>query len=94
MRISRKSCRKSVIVQPDDLQVGQCYAVFGLKNGARDPMQMTCMAFKLLAMNLPYIVGKLASDPVNQPLAFDVRFVSFMKVTDDFFRALQPETTA
>jgi hypothetical protein len=88
MKTSKKPRRNGLIVQPDDLEVCQYYAVHGLKDGSE--VQIAGMAFKLLAMNLPFLVGKLASDPTHPPLTFDSRFLAFMKVTDDYVKAQTP----
>jgi hypothetical protein len=94
MKTTRKTRRTGLIVQPDDLEVGQFYAVYGLKNGSEEPVQISGMAFKLLAMNLPFVVGKMAADPAHPPLTFDTRFLNFMRVTDEFAQAQRPETPA
>ena len=45
-------------------------------------------------MNLPFLVGKLASDATHPPLTFDTRFLHFMRVSDDYVQAQRPETPA
>jgi len=91
MKTTKKPRRTGVIVHPDDLEVGQYYAVLGLRNGSEESVQIAGMAFRLLAINLPFIVGKLASDPSHPPLTFDVRFLTLMRVTDDYVNAQRPE---
>jgi hypothetical protein len=94
MKTTSKTGRKGVIVVEDDLTVGEWYAVFGLKNGSEEPVPIAGMGFKLLAMNLPFICGKLAHDPSHPAITFDTRFLTFMRVTDDFVQAQRPETPA
>lgn len=86
-----KKKRLGMIVQADDLEVGQFFAVHGLKNGNDQPVQVAGMAFKLLAMNLPFVVGKLACDPDHGPLTFDTRFLNFMRVTPEYVHAQRPD---
>lgn len=90
MKTTKQTRRKSLIVQPDDLEIGEFYAVYGLKRDSDEPVQISGMAFKLLAMNLPFIVGKLAYDPAHPPLTFDSRFMTFMRVTHDYVQAQRP----
>ena len=92
MKTTRKSSRKGLIVQPDDLEIGKYYAVYALKSDSEEAMQISGMSFKLLAINLPFIVGKLEYDPAHQSLTFDTRFLTFMRVTDDYVNAQRPET--
>ena len=61
MKTTKAIRRKGLIVPPDDLEVGQHYAVYGLKNGYVEPLQVSGLAFRLVAMNLPFVLGKLAS---------------------------------
>jgi len=90
MKSTKKSKSRGLIVQADDLEVGQFYAVYGLKNGpAEEPIQISGMAFRLMAVNLPFVVGRLASNP-NPPLTFDSRFLTFMKVSEDYVMAQRP----
>lgn len=91
MKTTKKQRRTGLIVQPDDLEVGAFYTVLGLKCGSDEPVQIAGMAFKLLAVNLPFLVGKLAYDPTHPPLTFDARFVTFMRVTPDYVKAQRPD---
>lgn len=90
-RITMKRQRsKGLMVQPDDLQVGNFYAVYGKKSDASEPIQISGLAFRLTALNLPFLVGKLACDPAHAPITFDARFLNFMKVSDEFVMAQRP----
>jgi hypothetical protein len=91
MKTTKKPHRTGLIVQPDDLTVNEWYAVYSLKRDSEEPAQISGMAFKLLAMNLPFIVGKLAYDPAHPPLTFDARYVNFMRATPDYVQAQRPE---
>ncbi len=70
MRTKRKS-----VIQADDLEIGQFYTVHGLKNSEQS-VPVAGMAFKLLAMNLRCIVGKLICDPNHAPLTIDTRYLN------------------
>ena len=91
MKTPKKSRRTGLIVHSDDLQVGNFYAVYGQKCGPEEPLQVSGMAFKLTAVNLPFVIGKLACDPSHPPMTFDARFLNFMKVSDDFVNAQRPD---
>jgi hypothetical protein len=94
MKTTKQIRRRGTVVQPDDLEIGEFYAVYGLKRDSQEPVQISGMAFKLLAFNLPFVVGKLAYDPALTPLTFDARFVTFMRVTQEYVQAQRPETPA
>jgi hypothetical protein len=93
MKTTKKTRSHGTIIQMDDMELGQFYAVHGYKYNAEQPVSIAGMAFKLTAMNLPFCIGKLVSDPSNPPLTFDARYLNFMKVTDEFVQAQRPETT-
>ncbi len=82
---------KGLLIQPDDLQVGDFYAVHGKKADTDEPIQISGLAFKLTALNLPFLVGKLACDPAHAPITFDARFLNFMKVSEEYVQAQRPE---
>lgn len=89
MKSTEKHRKPGLIVHEDDLSVGQWYAVFGLKNGSPQPVGIAGMAFRIVAMNLPFMIGRLAADPAN-PVTFDTRCLAFMRVSDDFVMAQRP----
>ena len=91
MKSTIKHRRTGLIVQPDDLEIGHYYAVYGLKNGSEEQVQIAGMGFKLLAMNLPFLIGRLASDAAYSPVTFDTRFLTFMKVSDDYVKCQRQE---
>ena len=53
------------------------------------PVKIAGMAFRIVAMNLPFIIGRLASDPAH-PVTLDSRFLTFMRVDDDYVMAQRP----
>lgn len=83
----KRKTRKGVIVQPDDFEVGQFYTVYGMKHRPDQPVQIAGLSFRLTAMNLPFLVGKLVTDEKHPPITFDARFLSFMRVTQDYVMA-------
>ena len=79
-----------LLAQPDDLQVGKHYAVYGIKNDPAQRHPIFGESFLLKAINLPFLVGQLVSDPAHPALTFDVRSLELMKVTPGFVKAQQP----
>lgn len=65
-----------LIVQADDLEVGKFYGVHGQKNtfdAFECPAQNAGLAFKILAMNLPFVVGKFICNPACCPCGSEGR---------------------
>ncbi len=91
MKTSKKQRSTGLIVQPDDLNLGEWYTVYSLKSNPEEPVQICGMAFRIAAMNLPFIIGRLSSDPAN-PVTLDSRFLSFMRVTDEYAAAQRAGT--
>ncbi|MEI7684848.1 MAG: hypothetical protein WCL32_07450 [Planctomycetota bacterium] len=83
---------RGLVVEPDDLQVDHYYAVLGGKNGSDDPHNITGIAFRILAINLPFLVGKVAQDPNVPPITADTRYLTFMKVSPEFVNAQRPDS--
>jgi hypothetical protein len=79
-----------LLTAPDDLQVGRFYAVYGIKNDHAETHPIVGQSFRLTAMDLPYLMGELVSDPAHPALAFDVRYLDLMRVTPDYVRAQAP----
>ena len=84
--MKRKTRKTGLIVHPDDFEVGQFYAVYGLKNSPDQPVQIAGLSFRLKAVNLPFLVGQLIVDPTN-PITIDCRHLSIMRVTVDYVAA-------
>lgn len=79
--------RKGLYVAPDDLTVGQHFAVVGCKCHD-NPVPIGGMAFKVTAINFPFLVGKLVGN--GESLTLDTRFLNFMRVTDEYVAAQSP----
>jgi hypothetical protein len=79
--------KAGLLVQADDLAVGKHYAVHGIKHSSAETHPILGQAFKLKAMNPPFVVGQLASDPSHPPVTFDVRHLDLMRVTPDYVKA-------
>lgn len=83
--MKKKRRKTGLIVQPDDLNIGEWYTVLGMKN-EMDAFPYAGMAFRITAMNLPFIVGRPAIDPPH-PITIDSRYMNLMKVSDDYVMA-------
>jgi len=83
MKPTKKPHSTGLLVPSDDLTLGEWYAVYGLKADSDRPVQIAGMAFRIVAMNLPFIIGRLATDPAN-PVTFDSRYLSFMRVSQEY----------
>jgi hypothetical protein len=90
MTFTTTTGKKGLLVHPDDLAVGKHYAVYGVKNSPAETHPIFGQAFKLKALNLPFVVGTLVSDPAHPPVTLDVRYQDFMRVTADFVKAQAP----
>jgi len=80
-----KPHKAGLLVHADDLAVGKYYAVHSIKNTA-DTHPVFAQAFQIKAMNLPFLVGEIVSDPAR-PVTFDVRYLNFMRVTPEYVEA-------
>lgn len=89
---ARKKHHQGLIVWPDDLEVGQHYAVLGLKHQNNEGVQIAGMAFQLKALALPFVVGKLECDPTHGPVTFDSRVLTFMRVPAEYVQAQRPDS--
>ncbi len=82
------SSQPGCLVAPDDLEIGQYYAVHSLKLNPGMPVPIAGEAFCLVAIQLPFIVGQLAAQAA--PLTIDTRFINIMRVSAEFAAAQQP----
>ena len=73
----------------DDLNVGEHYAVVGCKCHD-NPIPIAGLAFKVTAINLPFLVGKLVMDPSHAPITLDLRYLNLMSVDESFVNAQMP----
>ena len=81
--------KTGLLLSPDDLTKGQHYAVVGCKCHD-NPIPVAGLAFEVKAINLPFIVGKLVSDPQAASVTLDTRFLTFMRVDDEYVEAQRP----
>jgi hypothetical protein len=79
--------KNGLLVAADDLHVGKHYAVHGLKHAPDEPVSVAGHAFKVLAINLPFVVAKIVSDASHPPVTFDIRYLNFMPVTPEYVEA-------
>ncbi len=90
MKTTQKPRKNGLLVQPDDLEIGHYYAVHGLRNDPEHPVPVAGMAFRVKAMNLPFVIGQIVAEPSQPAITFDVRFLSFMRVSQEFVDAQRP----
>lgn len=76
----KRKKHRGLIVPSDDLNLGQWYAVHS------DTFPFAGMAFRIIAMNLPFVVGRTACNPA-QPVTIDTRHLALMKVDDEYANA-------
>ena len=69
--------------------MGKHYTVHSLKAAPDEPLSIAGQAVKVLAINLPFFIGKMVSDP-TQVITMDVRFLNIMRVTPDYVKAQCP----
>ena len=77
---------KGLHVSPDDLTVGNYYAVVGCKKHNK-PISIAGMAFQATAINMPFMVGKMVCDSNLPPITLDLRFLNLMNVDENFVKA-------
>jgi len=94
MKTTTKPRKAGLLVHPDDLQVGHHYAVYSIRSDPKEAHPILGQSFTLKAMNLPFIIGQLVSDPTHPPVTLDVRFLDFMRVTLEYVEAQKPHVSA
>jgi hypothetical protein len=82
--------RKGLHIAPDDMNIGEYYAVVGCKEHD-NPLPIAGLAFQVTAINMPFLVGKLVMDPTHLPITLDLRFLHLMRCSDDFVKAQMPQ---
>jgi hypothetical protein len=82
--------RKGLFIQPDDMNVGDYLAVVGCKLHD-NPIPIAGLAFKVTAINMPFLIGQLVQDPSHAPITLDLRFLNVMRVTDEYVKAQAPQ---
>ena len=81
---------KSLFVTPDDIDTGSFYAVVG--SALHDtPVPIAGFAFQVLALNMPFLIGKLVMDPSHPAITLDLRYLTLMRVTNEYVRAQMPQ---
>jgi len=81
--------RGGLLLAEDDLEVGQYVCVYNLKRTPEEGATILGQSLKVQAICLPYFVGQLLSDPSEPVLTLDCRFLSLMKVSEEFVNAQQ-----
>lgn len=86
---------KSILLQPDDLQVGQLVTVHtgpqretAYTERTAEDRTFCGLPMKLLAINLPYVALAMLSGPGR--VVLDVRELSLMEISSEFAAALAP----
>jgi hypothetical protein len=86
-----ESRKKSVILAPDDLDVGENVCVHSLKQNPDEGAPILGQSFQVKAICLPYIVGQLLSDAMKPIMMLDCRFLNLMRVSKEFVAAQTPQ---
>lgn len=68
------------------------YAVHSVKSEPEQTYPILGQAFRIKALNLPFLVGEMVSDP-TQAITFDLRYLNFMSVTKEYVAAQRPDTS-
>jgi hypothetical protein len=89
MNENEETPRKGLIVATDDLNVGEFYTVVGCKLHD-NPVPIAGLAFQATAINMPFMVGKLVSDPNSPAVTFDLRYLNLMRVDMEYVKAQLP----
>ncbi len=79
--------KRGIVLAEDDLEVGQRVCVYSLKRSPDESAPILGQALEVKAICLPYIVGRLLSDPAKPILTLDCRFLHLMRVTKEFVAA-------
>lgn len=77
---------KGMILATDDITVGDWIAVYKIKE-SDTPQPIYGQAMKVTAINLPFVLGKLAVEPRHPPVTLDVRYLDLMRVNEDYAKA-------
>jgi hypothetical protein len=77
---------KGLVLAPDDVTLGDWIAVYKVKENDT-PQPIYGQAIKVTAIQLPFILGKLAVEPRHPPVTLDVRFLDLMRVNEEYAKA-------
>jgi len=83
-----KRKRSSLLLAPDDLEVGKFIAVHSVK-GSDQPLPFFGIASEIKAIDLPFVVVKPVSG--NETATIDVRYLNLMRVSEEFVLAQAPQ---
>lgn len=79
--------RKGIVLPEDDLNVGDFVCVYSLKRRPDDGASIMGQSLEVKAINLPFFVAQLLSDPSEPVLTLDCRYLNMMRVTKEFVDA-------
>jgi len=85
----RNPWRKSLLLAPDDLEVGKYVAVHSLKD-SKQALPFSGHASEIRAINLPFVVVKPVGD--YGIITIDVRYLNLMSISEEFVQAQTPPT--
>lgn len=77
--------RKGLVCQADDFEIGGLYTVLGFKNQPNLHVAYAGQAFKIKAINLPFVVVDMVG--ADMPATLDTRLLNVMKVSKEFAEA-------
>ena len=77
---------KGIILAPDDIELNQYICVHSIK-GTKESAPILGQSLHVKAINLPYVVGMVLSDPSKPVITLDYRYLNFMKVTPEYVKA-------
>lgn len=83
-KVVEKEERIGLIVREDDLEVGQLLCVHSIK-GEAGATSIMGQPLKVKAICLPFLVAEFLLN--NEPLTLDVRYLKFMRITEEFAAA-------
>ena len=72
-----------MILDPDDLEIGKLVAVYD----SDESRELRGASLQITAINLPFIVTKPLCRPDYPPITLDVRYSTFMPVSEEFAKA-------
>jgi hypothetical protein len=84
MDVKKGSRHSGLLLAADDLQQGQLLTIHHWRDGREWGMGV---AFRLEAVNLPYLVVRPLNDADARPAILDLRRVRLMRITEEFARA-------
>jgi hypothetical protein len=84
----KKRKRKSLLLAPDDLEIGKYVAVHSIK-GTKHTLPFFGQAAQITAINLPFVVAKPVSD--NGIATIDLRYLNLMPVSEEYVKAQTPQ---